>query len=54
MYKIFGYDFECRDFEFKTDSFVKAVLIFKNINKSPSVVFISGVSWEVEHRLMYG
>ncbi len=54
MYKVFGYDMGCEDFEFVTDSFVEAVKAFKKISAGPDVVFISGVCEKVEDRLMYG
>lgn len=40
MYKVFGYDWDCIDFEFTFDSFVEAVKCFKKFD-SWTVVFMN-------------
>ena len=52
-FRVFGYDFDCRDYDVPFTTFVKAVKAFMSANRSGDVVFISGVSKSVEERLKY-
>ena len=39
MYTIFGYTADCKEFEFKFNSFVKAIKTFKELNRMNIVFF---------------
>lgn len=41
MYEIIGYDWECIDFNYKVDSFMKAIEFVINLERSLCVVFLS-------------
>ncbi len=50
MYRVFGYNEFCEDFDFTCDNFVKVV---KFIKDSPlSVIFVNGLSKSVKVKLM--
>ncbi|MCX6703154.1 MAG: hypothetical protein NTV02_00485 [Candidatus Zambryskibacteria bacterium] len=50
-FRVFGYDFDCRDFNIPFTTFMGPVKAFIEANKSGDVVFIQGVSSSVEQRL---
>lgn len=53
-FRVFGYDDICTDFDIPCDTFVQAVKIFMELNKSgANIVYISGVSQVVEEKLTY-
>lgn len=41
MYEIIGYDWECIDFNYKVDSFMKAIELVINLNRGLCIVFLS-------------
>lgn len=50
MYRVFGYNEFCEDFDFTSDNFVEVVKFIKN---SPlSVIFVNGLSTSVKFELM--
>ncbi len=51
MYKIYGYDDICNDFEYTLDSFVKACQLFLKLDYGLNVVFIDGISYKSEQKL---
>lgn len=51
MYKVFGYDFECYNFERNFISFVAACKAYLKHDSDGDVVFIEGVSPKVEKKL---
>ena len=52
-FRVFGYDDLCEDFNIPCNSFVAAIKSFRKL-RPMSVVFITGVSDVVAHRLQYG
>lgn len=52
--RVFGYDFECHDFNIPFTSFTAAVCKFLQLQRDGYEVFITGVSDSVEDKLKYG
>lgn len=50
-FRVFGYDFECRDYDVPFHSFVAAAKAFISANRSGDTVFIHGVSDKVQQEL---
>lgn len=54
LFRVFGFDYVCTDFDIPCDTFVQAVKIFMELNKSGvNTLYISGVSRVVEEKLTY-
>lgn len=52
MYKVFGYDMRCNDFEFNNLTFTLACKAYMDLDSCGlNVVFIGGVSERVENKL---
>ena len=51
MYKVFGYTCDCIDFEYEVYSFVKAVKLYRDLERRLCVVFVKGMSDKASHRL---
>lgn len=50
MYRVFGYDDLCRDFDFRTDRFVEAIQFIRR--KMPlAVIFTQGICKDIQRQL---
>ena len=54
LFRVFGYDSMCQDFDIACHTFVQAVKIFRDAVKHGDTVFIDGVSDAVSDKLQYG
>lgn len=52
-FRVFGYDFDLKDFEFTPVTFTEAVRLFRELNDGLCDVSIEGVSAQVEQRLRF-
>ena len=53
-FRVLGYDDMCTDFDTPCDTFIKAVKLYRKLVRYGWVVFISGVSLAVQHRIELG
>ncbi len=52
-FRVFGFDFDCREYDVPFQTFVGAVKAFMSANRSGDTVFIHGVSNNVEQKIAW-